>query len=163
MTLHHFTDLDDELAVGSFPHAPEHVLTLQAHGVGAVLCMQSDEDLARRGLHWPVMWRLYVSRKIRVSRVPVQDFEPRDLERHLDAAVEAIAKQVSSGRKTYVHCNAGLNRSPSAVIAFVASARGLSIEAATGWLSERHECAPYPDVLARWAGRHAIPVGAQSS
>ncbi len=163
MTLHHFTDLDDHLAVGSYPHAPEHVLMLREHGVRAVVCLQSDEDLARRGLHWPVMWQLYVSQKVRVKRVPIQDFEPRDLERHLDDAVSAIASAVDAGRKTYVHCNAGLNRSPSAVIAYVASARGLSIAAATRWLADRHECAPYPDVLARWAGRHDIAVSDQSS
>ena len=49
----HFTSLDDELAVGSYPHAPEHMIALSRdHGVTSVLCLQSDEDLASRGIQW---------------------------------------------------------------------------------------------------------------
>lgn len=159
--LHHFTDLDHQLAVGSFPHAPEHVALLaDQHAVGAVVCLQSDEDLEARGLRWPVMWQLYVSRRLRVSRVPVRDFDRADLERQLDAIVEAIQRHVAAGRKTYVHCNAGINRSPSSVIAWCVAHRGQALDQATRWLSERHRAVPYPDVLARWARRHGLPAEA---
>ena len=154
MDLEHFTDLDDELAVGSYPHTPDHVHFLRDQiGVTAVLNLQSDVDLKMRGVDWTVMWPLYTRLGVQTSRVPILDFTPTDLAKHLDKAVEALDKFVSKGRKVYVHCNAGLNRSPSVVIAYLAAARSLDLAAATAWLEERHDCVPYPDVLKAWAKR----------
>ena len=154
--LEHFTDLDDVLAVGSYPHAPEHVQQLLASGVRAIVNLQSDADLKTRGVQWSILWQLYTRSSIAVARVPVIDFDRADLQRHLSEAVEAIQGFVSAGRKTYVHCNAGINRSPSAVIAWRVAHRGESVEAATEWLADQHSCAPYPEVLTAWAKRNGL-------
>ena len=71
----HYTDLDDELAVGSHPHTPDHVAALAARGVRAVVNLQSDEDLRSRAIQWPLMWQLYTRHGIRVTRVPIVDFD----------------------------------------------------------------------------------------
>ena len=159
MDLEHFTDLDDQLAVGSYPHTPDHVHFLRERlGVTAVLNLQSDVDLRMRGVDWTVMWPLYTRLGVQTSRVPILDFTPTDLAKHLDKAVDALATFVSKGRKVYVHCNAGLNRSPSVVIAHLASNRSLDLQSATTWLESRHDCVPYPDVLTAWAKRHGHPL-----
>ncbi len=150
--LQHFSDLDDTLAVGSHPHTPEQIQWLrEVGGVRALVTLQSDEDLASRGLSWGVLWQLYMRAGISTTRVPVRDFDRKDLERHLEAAVDAVAQHVAAGRKVYVHCTAGLNRSPSVVIGYLAAHRGMTLDEATAWVSERHSCMPYPDVLAAWA------------
>ena len=156
--LEHFTDLDEHLAVGCYPHAPEHVAFLKKHGVAAVLNLQSDRDLGQLGIIWSVMWQFYMREGILVTRVPVIDFDRKDLLRSLDDAVEAIHAQVGAGRKTYVHCNAGMNRSPTSVIAYIAAHRELTIAQAVEWVSDRHRCIPYPDVLESWAKRRGLPL-----
>ena len=155
--LEHFSNLDEHLAVGSYPHAPEHVAFLKGEGVTAVVNLQSDRDLGALGVMWPVMWQFYTREGLRVRRVPVIDFDRKDLLKSLDEAVEAITESVAAGRKTYVHCSAGLNRSPTSIIAHLVAHRGLSVKDATAWVSERHRCVPYPDVLESWAKRHGYP------
>ena len=150
--LEHFTDLDGELAVGSHPHAPEHVEFLAAAGVRAVVCLQSDEDLRGRGIRWPIMWQLHMRLGLAVTRVPIRDFDRADLLARLDEAVAAVAGYVQAGRKVFVHCNAGMNRSPSVVIAYLVAHRGWSLAEALEWVTERHSSVPYPDVLQAWLG-----------
>ena len=156
--LEHFSSLDDQLAVGSFPHAPEHVTFLKEHGVSSVVNLQSDRDLGTLGVVWPIMWQFYVREGVRVTRVPVIDFDRKDLLRCLDEAVEAIADNVGAGRKTYVHCSAGMNRSPTSIIAFLMAHRDQTLKDAMAWVGERHRCIPYPDVLESWAQRRGLPL-----
>jgi protein-tyrosine phosphatase len=155
----HFTALDDTLSVGSHPHAPEHFSELQAvHGVQAVVSLQSDADLASRGLSWNMVWQLWTRLGVQATRVPITDFDQADLGRRLDDAVAAIAGYVAADRRVFVHCNAGLNRSPSAVIGYVMLHRGMALDAATSWVLERHRAMPYQDVLAKWARGHGLPL-----
>ncbi|MDP6944324.1 MAG: dual specificity protein phosphatase family protein [Myxococcota bacterium] len=149
-----YTDLDDQLAVGSHPHAPEHMQSLaRDHGVSSVICLQSDDDLASRGLRWPVLWQFYVGLGIDAVRVPITDFDKRDLLAHLDEGVEAVHRAVESGGKVYVHCTAGLNRSPTTLIAYLVKHREMTLDDALTWVTERHDCVPYPDVVETWLQR----------
>ena len=68
----------------------------------AVVNLQSDADLRGRGVDWNVMWPLYTRLGIRASRVPILDFTPADLAKHLDRATDEVRKHVDGGRKTYV-------------------------------------------------------------
>ncbi len=148
----HLTDLDDSLAVGSYPAGPGAILALSERiGIRAVVNLQSDDDLRARSLDWSQLWMAYTRLGIQVTRVPIVDFDVADLSRHLSAAVAAVAKHTSAGRKVYVHCNAGLNRSPSTVIAYLIRHRGMSAAEAIAWVGDRHESAPYEDVIEGWA------------
>jgi protein-tyrosine phosphatase len=156
--LEHFSNLDSDLAVGSYPHAPEHVGFLKGEGVSSVINLQSDRDLGALGVVWPIMWQFYVREGVQVTRVPVIDFDRKDLLRYLDDAVAAIAASVDAGRKTYVHCSAGMNRSPTSIIAYLAAHREMPMSDAIAWMSERHRCIPYPDVLEGWAKRRGLSL-----
>src|SRR5690606_25759041 len=92
-----FTELDEHLVVGSGPTCADDVTALADRGVTAVVCLQTDADLGARGLHWEILWRLWVSRGVVATRVPIVDFDKRDLLRHLDEAVDAIALQARQG------------------------------------------------------------------
>jgi len=155
------SQLDENLSCGSGPAHAEDIDELVKRGVGAVLSLQTDLDLRQRGLTWDVLWRLYVARRIATARLPIVDFDKKDLLRQLDLAVAALARELDSGRHVYVHCTAGLNRSPTVVIAYLMLHRGMAREEAVAWLLERHPtAAPYPDVLARFAKKHKIATGA---
>lgn len=151
--------LDPELAVGSCPNSVGDVDRLVTEGgVRAVVSLQSDRDLADRGLRWSNLWQLYLQRGIAAVRVPITDHDTRALLRGLDGAVEAVRSHVAAGRvRVFVHCNAGINRSPSTIVGFLMAERGLSLDDALRWISERHPDAyPYPDVIARWAKRRGL-------
>jgi protein-tyrosine phosphatase len=53
------------------------------------------------------------------SCIQAQDFDPHSLRNILPGAVKAIENELSSGRKVYVHCTAGLGRAPAACIAYI--------------------------------------------
>ena len=150
--LEHSTTLDETLMVGSYPQSPEQITYLkQECGVEAVVSLQSDDDLRTRGLRWEFLWQLYTQLGLVATRVPVIDFDARDLMRQLDEAVAAVAELVDAGHKTYVHCNAGMNRSPTVIIAYLVANRGMSVDDAFSWVTERHSCMPYPDLVRNWA------------
>lgn len=152
------SQLEERLACGSGPAHAEDVEELAARGVNLVLSLQTDDDLRSRGLSWDVLWRLYVARRVGTQRVPIVDYDKRDLARHLDDAVAVLHRELAAGKSVYVHCSAGLNRSPTTVIAYLMMHRGMSRDAAIAWLLERHEAVPYPDVLTRFAKRHKLAL-----
>jgi hypothetical protein len=150
--LRRFTLLDEHLAVGSHPHSPEHIMTLaRDEGITGLLSLQTDDDIARRGLSWAMLWQLYLRAGITPVRIPIVDMDKRDLGKHLDSAVAALAGAIDSGQRVYVHCTAGLNRSPTVIIAYLVAHRSMSMDDANEWVQSRHECVPYPDVLKAWA------------
>jgi protein-tyrosine phosphatase len=151
----HYAELDAQLSVGSCP-ADAAISFLASRGVRGLVSLQSDEDLVARKIDWADRVALCAREGITATRVPVVDFDRRDLARHLDHGVAAIAASVAAGHPTYVHCNAGINRSPSSVIGFLVAHRGLTLEAASAWVADRHDCYPYPDVMQAWATRHGF-------
>lgn len=150
MSISHYSDLDDRLAVGSSPAAGDAGL-LASRGVTALVSLQSDADLAERGLDWAALAADYAAAGIDATRVPVTDFDRRDLLRNLDRAVRAVDDYAAAGHKVYVHCNAGLNRSPCTVTGHLVSGRGMALEDAVLWIEARHRCVLYYDVLEQWA------------
>ncbi len=48
-----------------------------------------------------------------------RDFDPDSLRSMLPQAVQALAQAVLRGERVYVHCTAGLGRSPAVIIAYM--------------------------------------------
>jgi hypothetical protein len=144
------------LFVGPGPTSVEEVEALSDFGVTGLLSLQTDEDLGGRGLRWSTLWQLLVSRGIEASRVPIRDFDKRDLGQRIDAALEALDPLLVRGRPVYLHCTAGINRSPSVAIAHLARSRGLA-RAHADVLAAHADAVPYLDVLEKWAKRNRLP------
>ena len=144
--------IDPELFVGPCPMGPEDSRALAAAGVGGVLSLQTDEDLRALGLRWEVLWGGHVAAGLAVLRVPIRDFDKKNLAASVEDALLALDHLASGGKPVYVHCTAGLNRSPTIVIAALAKRHRLSLEDATERLMRAHPGAiPYVETLARWA------------
>ena len=139
-----------QIIVGSYPDSPESISFLKNElGVTGVLNLQSDKDLYRRGIRWDLLWRAYIGKSMEVVRVPIVDLKPADLEKNLSEAVDALTSLVSRHEKIYVHCNVGINRSPTTVIAYLVST-GVSLVDAENQVRNSRECVPYVDVVERW-------------
>lgn len=150
-----FDPINDQLLVGAYPQTPEAIRFLRDdEGVTGVLNLQSDKDLYRRGIHWQAMWRLYTRLGMEVLRVPIVDMDPRDFEENLAEAVRQLTHLCDRHPRVYVHCNVGINRSPTAILAYLVS-QGLSVEEAESLLRSKRQVIPYTDVVERWVKNRA--------
>lgn len=143
--------LDPTLWVGPCPIADEDSRALAAKGIGGVLALQSDDDLHALGLRWEVLWRSHVAAGLVAERVPIRDFDKKDLGTQVEAALEALERLGEGGRSVFIHCTAGLNRSTTIAIAALADRYDLTLEEARDRLLDAHpKAVPYIDALARW-------------
>ncbi|MFO0749917.1 MAG: dual specificity protein phosphatase family protein [Myxococcota bacterium] len=148
MRLH---QIDPTLWVGSCPVDAEDSRALAAQGIGAVLSLQTDTDLKALGLRWEVLWGSHIAAGLAVERVPIRDFDKKDLGAQVELALAALARLGDGGRAVYLHCTAGLNRSPTIAIAALAERYDLDPDAASELLMRAHPGAvPYVDALQRW-------------
>lgn len=140
-----------KLYVGSYPRVGD-IDKLNRHGITAVLNVQSDEDLEYLGLDWSEMRARYFALGIDVRRVAITDFDDDDLRDKLPEAVRALSELVDEKHDVFVHCIAGVNRSPSVVIAWLSWVQGWSLDEAERHVISCHPCAPVMEVM-RLAGR----------
>jgi hypothetical protein len=116
-------DLDQilpQLLAGECPATAEDVETLKhEHDVTAVLCLQTNEEIAHGGIDWENLEACYRVSDIEIRRVPVRDCDPELLRRSLPECVRALDRLLREGHKVYIHCSMGSNRAASAVIAYL--------------------------------------------
>jgi hypothetical protein len=136
------------LFVGSYPASPADIDRLRREfGVTAVLNVQTDDDMHYWGVPWRRLEAHYRKAGIEVRRVPVRDFDPDDLRRKLPQCVDALDQLLEVGRTVYVHCNMGMNRSPSIVIAYLHWVLGRDLEQATAHVLKCRSCDPYIEAI----------------
>lgn len=115
-----YTRIAPHIILGSQPQCPEDVTRLrEEEGVGAILNTQEDKDVAYWKVDLPAVTRRCQELGVEHHRRPAADFDAGSLRRCLPAMVGVIARCVAEGKTVYVHCTAGLGRSPAAVIAYL--------------------------------------------
>jgi atypical dual specificity phosphatase len=140
------------LFVGSYPRGQQDIDRLRRDfGITAVLSVQTDEDMAYWGVTWNHLKAYYGYAGIEVQRVPVRDFDRECLRENLPEAVAVLDEMLRAGRTVYVHCTAGINRSPSTVIAYLHWVLGWDLEKAVTHVTECRSCDPYVEAI-RLAG-----------
>jgi protein-tyrosine phosphatase len=147
---HDFVTAD--LAIGEYP-TPEDAAWLRVvHDVGAVVSLQDELDLHRKGLDLHALRAAYAAQAIAFAHHPVADGDPGAVRGMLDAAVASVHAQLSAGRRVYLHCNAGVNRAPTVAIAYLHVHAGLSLESALQRVKAARRCVPYWRVLTAHTG-----------
>ncbi|MDX2168592.1 MAG: dual specificity protein phosphatase family protein [Deltaproteobacteria bacterium] len=135
------------LAVGEYPTPEDAGWLRAAQRFTAVVSLQDDEDLRRKGLHAGALGRAFDAAGLDWLRHPAEDGNPESLRGALDAAVASVHRHVASGGRVYLHCNAGLNRAPTVAIAYLHVHRGLDLDAARDRVKAVRACVPYMRVL----------------
>jgi protein-tyrosine phosphatase len=139
------------LWVGSFI-SPLDSKQLWRMGITSVISLQSDQDL--RGQGGTNMKKLIKALKevdIDFLRLPVQDFNEEDIAKHLGlCALKLEAALAPAWAKVYLHCTAGVNRSPTVAAAYLMKSRGWPAQQAYDYLIEKRNCRPYLKVLERY-------------
>jgi protein tyrosine phosphatase (PTP) superfamily phosphohydrolase (DUF442 family) len=133
--------LRDELAVGPAPLVEEHLHDLHQLGFTAVLTLcGEDEAPLLPGLAEGFHWRRCVLPDHKAGRAPeLAEFQ---------GAVAQLAELAANG-PVYVHCQAGVERSPLVCMAWLIRHRRLSLLDALDYLKRVHPpTCPLPEQLA---------------
>lgn len=139
----------DTVAVGPYPQGRDDAAHLAEAGVTAVLNVQTDDDLRQRGLDLGVLEAMLRSAGLALARVPIVDFDADDLAARLPEATARLEDLLARGHRVYVHCTAGMGRSPAVVVAHLVG-RGATLEEADRVVRERHpESVPNLGAVAR--------------
>ena len=134
------------LFLGTFPKSTEDIDRLHRRGVTAVLN-------GRPTTTWPtgastgIVWNsTTVKRASRFAGFQCEISITMTC-RQLPGCVEVLNELLSQGHIVYVHCNMGVNRSPSIVIAYLHWIAGWSLEKATDHVMKCRSCDPYLDAI----------------
>jgi atypical dual specificity phosphatase len=143
-------DIDQVLPrvfVGVCPQTYSDVDHLHDSGITAVVNVQTAGDLAYWDIDWDHMLSHYQDRGIEVRRVPVEDFNPEELRQKLPECVAALNDLLQDGHTVYVHCNVGVNRSPSTVVAYLHWMEEQSLQDALDHVRACRSCDPYVEAI----------------
>jgi protein-tyrosine phosphatase len=141
------------LLVGEYPTPEDAAWLRDQHGITVVVSLQDDGDLASKGLRLAALERAYREHGLGFHRIPVPDGDDGHLAARLDEIVALLTRLVDGGERVYLHCNAGLNRAPTAAIAFLLVREGLSLAAARDAVKQARHCVPYMRALEACYGR----------
>lgn len=134
------------LIVGSCPVLREDVRALKEEGVTAVLNLQTDDDFDYWNIDWEDLKGAYDESRILALRYPIRDFDMAHLRERLQGGMDLLDEMLEN-HTVYLHCSAGINRSPTVAIAFIMRDMDMGMEEAVGHFRERHYCEPYVEAL----------------
>jgi hypothetical protein len=103
-------------------------------------------------VHWRVdfsaLQRRCTERGVLMARHPFPDFSAEGLRSGLPAAVSALDGLLESGHRVYLHCTAGMGRSPGVAIAYMYWFRGHpTLEEAYLALTSKRPCGPNKEAI----------------
>ena len=135
------------LAVGEYPTPEDAAWLRERCRIGAVISLQDDLDLERKGVRLRELVAAYGRVGIAMERHPVADGDGAALCAVLDGVIESLHRFLTAGERVYLHCNAGLNRAPSVAVAYLHRHHGLSLDDACAAVKARRPCVPYMRAL----------------
>jgi protein-tyrosine phosphatase len=150
-----FAEVGHGLLVGAYPVDADDVTALTDAGTDVLvnLC----EDVEYREGQRDALGAALETAGIEERRLPVPDYGHLPAE-HIERAVGEVTRELQAGRRVYLHCRAGWQRSATIAAGAVAVREGLDAQDALVRVRERKPTAePLPhqraDLLAWWDAR----------
>ncbi|MBK8183737.1 MAG: dual specificity protein phosphatase family protein [Candidatus Competibacteraceae bacterium] len=139
-----------DLVVGSCPRHVGDIDRLRAEvQMSAMLSVQHDECLEKLEIDYQRHVEHGRQLGLRMARCPMRDFDPEDQRRGLPAAVRTLDELLTDRHRVYVHCTAGINRSPLVVLTYLTLVEGASVEDAMKLMLRAR-----PEVYPTWEAYH---------
>ncbi|CAM6064114.1 unnamed protein product [Sphagnum tenellum] len=142
-----YADIHDNLIVGSQPKNEDDIKLLSDKGVRVILNLQQDKDIQHHRVDIKSIVEKCNELTIRHKRIPVRDFDPKSLRKELPRAVAELEWAISQGKMVYVHCTAGLGRSPAVAIAYLYWFRDMDMDTAYKTLTAKRPCGPKKEAI----------------
>lgn len=108
----------------------------------APMQLQQVEDARDWGVDVQALHEAMDEHNITFVRAEAVDFDSASLCKGLPKAAQALAQQLALQRKVYVHCTAGVHRSPAACVAYLHWFQGLALDEAEKYVKRRRVCDP---------------------
>ncbi len=132
-----------KLWVGSCPRNTEEIERLiQDARVSAILSLVTDGDMRLLGSDWPRLPLRLNTRGVQVRRFPIRDGDTEDLRAKLPACVRLLDGLLAAGHTVYLHCVAGIERSPSVAIAYMHWCMRYELQEAADYVDRCRGCSP---------------------
>lgn len=161
-----YNRIQPQLLVGTYPESQQEVEALRRdEGVTAVMNLQTDEDLRVVRFFAEPLEKLYAGSSIELRRVPVRDFDEPHLQERLPKCVRALQRLLEKGHTVYLHCTAGVNRSPTVAIAYLHWCLGWKLDSAVEHVEACRPCSPKVEAVrqANWKPPQPQHAARQSS
>jgi protein-tyrosine phosphatase len=166
--------ISEDVIVGSQPRSAGDIAHLaHENNVKAILNLQQDKDLHHWGVNLHELSHASAQHGIELIRTPAVDFDPHSLRATLPTAVAAMERARRNHGRVYVHCTAGLGRSPAVAIAALYWFTDMDLDTAYNLLTSIRPCGPNKDAIrgatydlitgGHWDHFHQLPSDAFSS
>jgi protein-tyrosine phosphatase len=138
-----------KLFIGPDPRVEEEFEQLRSLNITAILSLQTNDDVREGGVARP---KTAAERAGFVfCNMPVTDFDRLELRSKLPECVARLDDLLKTGHTVYIHCTAGVNRSPTVAVAYLHWRLGWPLEKAVSYLESIRNCCPDVE-LVRSAG-----------
>ncbi|KAL4453430.1 hypothetical protein ABPG74_017637 [Tetrahymena malaccensis] len=132
------TKIDDNIYLGPYPQSEEDVKELSERGIKAVLNLQTEKDMQLKGAAYIKLLRFYKAYNIQPFQFPVIDMDVIDMCYKLQDVSRLLNYLVSSMKRVYVHCTAGMFRSPQCVIGYYTYFKNMKVQQAIKFVESQH-------------------------
>jgi protein-tyrosine phosphatase len=130
------------LFIGPDPRDGVDFEQLRSMKITAILSLQTDEDMQMCDLQSAAQ-----NLGLAFHNVPVVDFDRADLRRKLRDCVVLLDDLLKAGQTVYLHCTAGVSRSPTVAAAFLNWKLGWTLDQALSHLRAVRNCCPDAEVI----------------
>ncbi len=125
----HWNEIRENILIGSCPMTELDLERIRHEtGASAILSLQHDECLAHFGINYE-QHRVHGRRLgMEMARSPMRDFNPCEQRQRLPAAVRRLWGLITDRHRVYVHCTAGMGRSPLTILGYLTFVEGYTRE-----------------------------------
>ena len=142
-----YAQILSRLFIGSHPQTIDDIERLRRESaITAVLNLQTDEDMRSANLNWRSLEAHYRASGIDLLRLPVKE-EQTELRDKLPECVRTLAGMITAGRTVYLHCTAGVGRSPTVAIGYLYWSLGWEFDVAVSHVKQARQCSPHLEAL----------------
>ncbi len=132
-----YTEITDRLTLGAIPlKNRDHHKKLKSEGYTAFLSLVEDFETKPHLFGCPIQPEHWLEEGFFYFHLPTPDLSPVARE-HIEKGIAFLHKQISKGKRVYVHCNAGVARSATIVICYLVRYHQMAIQEAVAFVKAK--------------------------
>jgi len=144
-----YAQVTSRLYIGSHPESLHDIEMLQRIlAITAILNLQTNQDMATAQLNWKPLESHYKTCAVSLCRMPIEE-EQAVLREKLLECVDLLVQLLAAGHTVYLHCTAGIGRSPTVAIGYLHYHLGWELDAAVRYVKQVRQCSPHVEALRR--------------